>query len=80
MVKQKPLVTLTSDSHPFNGLFSRTTWVNQHQKGQASLDFNERRDNEGGIGITWIIYKVIWTSFQTDNHASTSTLSFLQAG
>ena len=23
--------------HPFNGLFSRTTWVNRYQKGKTSL-------------------------------------------
>jgi len=27
--------------HPFNGLFSRTTWVSQHQTGKTSLDLNE---------------------------------------
>jgi len=27
--------------HPFNGLFSRTTWVSRHQKGRTILDFNE---------------------------------------
>jgi len=26
--------------HPFNGLFSRTSWVSRHQKGTAILDFN----------------------------------------
>jgi len=29
--------------HPFNGLFSRTTWVSQHQKARTILDFNEAR-------------------------------------
>jgi len=29
---------------PFNGLFSRTTWVSRYQKGKASLDLNEARD------------------------------------
>jgi len=32
--------------HPFNGLFSGTTWVSWHQKGHIILDFNEARDNE----------------------------------
>jgi len=27
--------------HPFNGLFSRTTWVSQYQKGKTSLDLNK---------------------------------------
>jgi len=29
--------------HPFNGLFSRTTWVSQYQKGETILDLNEAR-------------------------------------
>jgi len=31
--------------HPFNGLFFRTTWVSQYQKGKTSLDLNEARDD-----------------------------------
>jgi len=27
--------------HPFNGLFSRTTWVSQYQKGKTSLDWDD---------------------------------------
>jgi len=38
--------------HPFNGLFSKTTWVSQHQKGKTSLDLNESRD-----GIVWTMCK-----------------------
>ena len=30
--------------HPFNGLFSRTTWVSRYQKAKTSLDLNEARD------------------------------------
>ena len=34
--------------HGFNGLFSRTTWVSQYQKGIInSLDLNEARDDRG---------------------------------
>jgi len=36
--------------HPFNGLFSRTTWVSQYQKGKTSLDSNKARD-DGGFGM-----------------------------
>jgi len=61
---------------PFNGLFSGTTWASWHQ-------------------LIWILMKpemIVWqwhqiddiliicTSRQTDNHASASSLSFLQAG
>jgi len=30
---------------PFNGLFSRTTWVSQYEMGKTSLDLNEARDD-----------------------------------
>ena len=33
--------------HPFNSLFSRTTWVSRYPKGTTSLDLNEARD--GGV-------------------------------
>ena len=36
----------------FNGLFSRTTWVRQYQKGKRSLDLNEARD-DGVLGWLW---------------------------
>jgi len=35
--------------HPFNGLFSRTTWVSQYQKSRTILDFIEARDN--GVAV-----------------------------
>jgi len=31
---------------PFNGLFSRTTWISRYQKGKTSLDLNEARDDQ----------------------------------
>jgi len=52
--------------------------VSQYQKGNTSLDFNEARDGE------WQWHQLghmqVCTSFQTENHASTPPLSFLQAG
>jgi len=42
--------------------------VSRYQKGKTSLDFTEARDSE------WQWHQ------QTDNHASTPPLSFLQAG
>jgi len=36
--------------HPFNGLFSRTTWVSRYQKGKISLDLKEARD-DGVLGM-----------------------------
>jgi len=65
-------------THTFNGSLSRTTQVNQYQKGKTSLDFTEARDSE------WHWHQLgrmqVCTSLQTDNHASTPPLSFLQAG
>jgi len=62
----------------FNGPFSRTTRVGRYQKGKTKLDFTEATDSE------WQWHQLghmqVCTSFQTDNHASTSPLSFLQAG
>ena len=45
--------------HPFNGLFSRTTWVSRYQKGKTSQDSNKARDDGvlGCSGISWTIYK-----------------------
>jgi len=52
--------------------------VSQYQKGKTNLDFTEARDNE------WQWHQLgcmqVCTSLQTDNHASTPPLSFLQAG
>ena len=63
---------------PFNGLFSRTTWVSQYQKGKSNLDFTGARDSES----QWhqLGHMQVCTSLQTDNHASTPPLRFLQAG
>jgi len=65
-------------THPFNGPFSRTTWVGRYQKGKTNLDFTEARDSK------WQWHQLghmqVCTSLQTDNHTSTPSLSFLQAG
>jgi len=44
---------------PFNGHFSRTTWVSRYQKGKISLDLNVARDYGalGCSGISWTICK-----------------------
>jgi len=46
------LVVVVVNRHPFNGLFSRTTWVSQHQKDQTYLDLNEARDDEVAVAST----------------------------
>jgi len=57
---------------------SRTTQVSQYQKGKTNLDFTGARDSEW----QWnpLGHMQVCTSHQTDNHASTPPLSFLQAG
>jgi len=53
------LVLLLLLLHPFNGLFSGTTWVSQYQKGKTSLNLNEARDVGclGCSGISWTVCK-----------------------
>jgi len=52
--------------------------LSQYQKGKTNLDFTEARDSE------WQWHQLghmqVCTLLQTDNHASTPPLSFLQAG
>ena len=70
-------VTVNTHTHPFNGPFCGTTWVSQYQRGKTNLDFTEARDSK------WQWHQLghmqVCTSLQTDNHASTQPLSFLQA-
>ena len=65
-------------THPFNGPFSGTTQVSRYQKGKTNLDFTEARDSE------WQWHQLghmqVCILLQTDNHASTPPLCFLQAG
>jgi len=78
--KQREAVPLKYNTHThlLNGPFSRTTRVSQYQKGKTNLDFTEARDSE------WQWHQLghmqVRTSLQTDYHANTSPLSFLQAG
>ena len=66
----------TQHTHPFNGPLSGTTRVSRYQKGKTDLDFTGARDSE------WQWHQLgdmqVCTSLQTDNHASTSPLKFLQ--
>ena len=68
--------------HPFNGLFSRTTWISQYQKGDTSLDLNEARDN-AVLGYN----DINWTTYANNLHLAPDRLphqhliaQFLQAG
>ena len=61
-----------------HGPFSGTTQMSRYQKGETNLDFTKARDSE------WQWHQLghmqVCTSLQTDNHANTQPLSFLQAG
>jgi len=65
-------------THPFNGPFSGSTQVSWYQKGKTNLDFTEARDSE------WQWHQLghiqVCISLQTNSHASTPPLTFLQAG
>jgi len=72
------LIQKTSYTDPFNGSLSGTTQVSRYQKGKTNLDFTEARDS----GWQWhqLGHMQVCTSLQTNNHASTPPLRFLQAG
>jgi len=67
----------TPNKHTFNSPLSRTTRASRYKKGRRNLDFTEARGSE------WQWHQLghmqVCTSLQTDNHASTPPLSFLQA-
>ena len=77
MLNQQFLKVRYTHTHTFNSPFSRTTQVSRYQKGKTNLDFTEARDSE------WQWHQLdrvqVCISLQTDNHASTPPLSFLQA-
>jgi len=65
---------ITTTLHPFNGLFSRTTWISWHQKGKTFWILMKQEMTR------WQWHQldhvqIICTSLQIDNHASTSPLS-----
>ena len=71
--------SIHTHTHPFNGPFFRDyPRVSRYQKGKTNLNFTEARDSEW----QWhqLGHKQVCTSLQTDNHARTPPLSFLQAG
>ena len=72
------ILLIIMHTQPFNGPLSGTTEVSRYQKGKTNLDFTEARDSQ------WQWHQLghmqVCTLLQTDNHASTPLLSFLQAG
>jgi len=66
-------------THTFNGLFSRTIWVSQHQKGKPVWILMKQEM----MGWQWHQLdhmQIICFMLQTDNHASTPSLNFLRVG
>jgi len=67
-------IQLIEDYYPVQFPFFRDYQVSRYQKGKTNLDFTEARDSE------WQWHQLgrmqVCTSHQTDNHASTSPLSF----
>ena len=59
---------------PFNGPFSRTTWVSRYQKSKTNLDFSKARDSE------WQWHQLghmqVCTLLQTQPHQHPTTLFF----
>ena len=72
------LVVGTHTDPVINGRLFGTTWVSRYQKYKTNLDFTEARVSEW----KWhqLDHMQVFTSLQTDNHANTPPLSFLQAG
>jgi len=70
--QQQPGIRIgQTERYPFNGLFSRTTWVSRHQKGYTSLEFNEARHN--GVAVASVASYVNYLHL---THDSTSSLIF----
>ena len=70
-------ILCATPTHPFNGPLSGTTRVSQYQKGKP-IWILPKQESE------WQWHQLghmqVCTSLQTDNHASTPPLVFLQAG
>ena len=73
-----PVSNIPSHTHPFNVPFLGLPGWAGTRKVKTNVDFTEARDSE------WQWHQLghmqVCTSLQTDNHASTPPLSFLQAG
>jgi len=70
--------TTAAAATPFNGLFSRTTWLSRYHKGKTSLDINEARNN-GVLGCSGNM-QTICTSLKSDNHTNMLSLNFYRPG
>jgi len=64
-----------TNRNPFNGLFSRTTWVSRHQKAK-SFWISLKQEMMDGSGISWTI---IISSAPRSRQITTSSLSFYKS-
>jgi len=69
-----------TDRHPFNGFFSRTTWVTWHQRLNQSGLYLVKQEMMAWQWHQLNYRQIICTSLQTENHVSTLSLNILQAG
>ena len=78
----RPVFTkLFVHKHPFNGPLSRTARVSRYQKGTRKVKpvwILLKQETVSGRHL--LGHMQVCTSLQTNNHASTPPLSFLQAG
>jgi len=65
--------------NPYNGLFSRTTWVSRYKKGKTSQDLRGKRWSFGMAVASAEPQETLFTSLHTDNHANTSLLNFYRS-
>jgi len=68
-------ISSSSSSYMLNGLFSRTTWVSQYQKGKP-LCILLKQEMMGWQWHQLDHIQIICTSLQADNHTSTPSLNF----
>jgi len=76
---QQAVIQITTLHYIQLTVFSRKTWVCQHQKGKP-LWILMKQETMGWQWLQLDHMQIIFISLQTYNHASTSPLSFLQAG
>jgi len=74
-----PFGEQTTNKHPFNGPFSRTTQVSRYQKGKTHLDFTEANDSEWQWHQLGHNYASLQIAPDRQPHQHSTTL-FLQAG
>jgi len=68
--------TVKTKQTPFNGLFSRITWVSQQQKAETNLDFNEAKDDWAAVTSAGSYANHLHLNPEKNNHTSTLSVNF----